>query len=75
MLNFGNVDTKIPLPNSAARVLSYVPECGVFKKKKKSNCSNAIAEIGKKRNIFFGNCGNGIGENGEKKCGSEIRGE
>ena len=33
--------------------------------KKKSNCGNAIAEIGKKK-IFFGNCGNGIAENGKK---------
>ena len=34
---------------------------------KKSNCGNAIAEIGKKRKIFFGNCGNDIIENGKKK--------
>ena len=33
---------------------------------KKSNCGNAIAEIGKKRNFFFGNCGNDIAENGKK---------
>ena len=33
---------------------------------KKSNCGNAIAEIGKKRKSFFGNCGNGIAENGKK---------
>ena len=33
----------------------------------KSNCGNAIAEIGKKRKFFFGNCGNGIAENGKKK--------
>ena len=34
---------------------------------KKSNCGNAIAEIGKKRKKNFGNCGNGIAENGKKK--------
>ena len=34
---------------------------------KKSNCGNAITEIGKKRKFFFGNCGNGIAENGKKK--------
>ena len=33
--------------------------------KKKSNCSNAIAEKGKKK--CFGNCGNAIAENGKKK--------
>ena len=33
---------------------------------KKSNCSNTIAEIGKKRKFLFGNCGNGIAENGKK---------
>ena len=31
---------------------------------KKSNCGNAIAEIGKKKS--FGNCGNAIAENGKK---------
>ena len=33
---------------------------------KKSNCGNAIAEIGKKNIYIFGNCGNGIVENGKK---------
>ena len=33
---------------------------------KKTNCSNAIVEIGKKRKFFFGNCSNGIAENGKK---------
>ena len=52
MLNFGNVDTKIPLPNSATRVWGV---CGVLKVKRKkkkiwqTNCGNAIAEIGKKK--------------------------
>ena len=69
MLNFGNVDTEIPLPNSTTRVLCPVcPSVECSKKKKKSNCGNAIVEIGgkKKRKYFFGNCGNGIAENGEK---------
>ena len=54
MLNFGNVDTEIPLPSSAARTLSPVcpsVECPV--KKKKGNCGNAIDEIGEKKKIFF----------------------
>ena len=34
--------------------------------KKKSNCGNAIAEKGKKKNCFS-NCGNAIAENGKKK--------
>ena len=34
---------------------------------KKTNCGNAIIEIGKKRKNFFGNCGNGIAKNGKKK--------
>ena len=34
--------------------------------KKKSNCSNAIAEKGKKK-ICFGNCGNAIADNVKKK--------
>ena len=69
MLNFGNVDTEIPLPNFAAE--SCVPCARVWsaqkKKKKKGNCGNAIVEIRKKkRKYFFGNCGNGIAENWEK---------
>ena len=45
--------------------------------KKKSNCGNAIAEKGEKKNCF-GNCGNGIAENVKKKkkcfgnCGNAI---
>ena len=53
--NFGNTVTEIPLPK-----ILPVPL------KKKSNCSNAIAEKGKKK-ICFGNCGNAIAENGKKK--------
>ena len=52
MLNFGNVDTEIPLPNSAARVWEVCVECPKWKEKKKirqTNCGTAIAEIGKKK--------------------------
>ena len=48
--------------NSSAQI----PACPVSCVLKKSNCGNAIAEIGKKRKIFFGNCGNDITENGKK---------
>ena len=34
MLNFGNVDTEIPLPNSAARVWEVCVECPKWKEKK-----------------------------------------
>ena len=50
--NFGNTVTEIPLPKMLPVQL------------KKSNCGNAIAKIGEKKN--FGNCGNGIAENGKK---------
>ena len=53
MLNFGNVDTEIPLPNSAARVLSPVCPSVECSEKKKGNCSNAIVEIGVKKKFFF----------------------
>ena len=77
MLNFGNVDTEIPLPNSAARVWEVCVECPKWKEKKnwQTNCGNAIAEIGEKN---CNNCGNGIAENGGKKKKeewSEIWGE
>ena len=39
---------------------------------KKSNCGNAIAEIGKKRKNIFGNCGNSIAKNGKKKFWMEL---
>ena len=51
--------------NSSAQI----PARPVFCVLKKSNCGNAIAEIGKKRKFFFGNCGNGIAENGKKLNG------
>ena len=35
MLNFGNVDTEILLPNSAARVWEVCVECPNWKEKKK----------------------------------------
>ena len=49
--------------NSSAQIPAHLVSCVL----KKTNCSNAIAEIGKKRKFFFGNCGNGIAENGKKK--------
>ena len=52
MLNFGNVDTEIPLPSSAARTLSPVCPSVECPGKKKGNCGNAIAEIGEKKNFF-----------------------
>ena len=61
-LCYRNSSTQIPCPSP----MSCVPECGVLKKNK-SNCGNAIAEIGKKRKFFFGNCGNGIAKNGRGK--------
>ena len=48
--------------NSSAQIPARPVSCVL----KKSNCSNAIAEIGKKRNFFFDNCSNGIAENGKK---------
>ena len=48
--NFGNTVTEIPLLKMLSGQL------------KKSNCSNAIAEKGKKKNCF-GNCGNAIADN------------
>ena len=48
MLNFGNVDTEIPLPNSTARCERCAWSAQSEKKKKKNwqtNCGNAIAEI------------------------------
>ena len=67
MLNFSNVDTEIPLPNSATQMWEVCVECPKWKEKKnwQTNCGNAIAEIGKKK--FCNNCGNGIAENGGKK--------
>ena len=47
--------------NSSAQI----PACPVSCVLKKSNCGNAIAEIGKKK--IFGNCDNDIAENGKKK--------
>ena len=48
MLNFGNGDTKFPMPNSAAQV--YV-KCPKWKEKKnwQTNCGNGITENGGKK--------------------------
>ena len=48
--------------NSSAQIPARPVSCVL----KKSNCGNAIAEIGKKRKFFFDNCGNGIAKNGKK---------
>ena len=49
--------------NSSAQFLARPVSCVL----KKSNCGNAIAEIGKKKKFIFGNCGNGFAKNGKKK--------
>ena len=67
MLNFGNMDTEIPLPNSAARVWGV---CGVPKvKRKKKNFDKLIVAmpLPKQGGKNCNNCGNGIAENGGKK--------
>ena len=68
MLNFGNVNTEIPLPNSCCPGMKWVWSAQSEKKKKK-NCDKLIAAMslpkqGKKN---CNNCGNGITENGGKK--------
>ena len=52
MLNFGNVNTEIPLPNSNCPGMKCAWSAQSEKKKKKKNCDN---------------CGNVIAENGRKK--------
>ena len=53
MLNFGNVNTEIPLPNSCCLGVKCAWSTQSEKKKKKilwqTNCGNAIAEIRKKK--------------------------
>ena len=65
MLNFGNVDTKFPLPSSAARAWSARSE----KEKKKKNDKRIVAMPLPKQGykFFFNNYGNGIAKNGEEK--------
>ena len=50
MLNFGNVNTEIPLPNSCCLRKKCVWSAQSEKKKNlwQTNCGNAIVEIGKK---------------------------
>ena len=48
--------------NSSAQIPTRPVSCVL----KKSNCGNAIAEMGKKRKNIFGNCGNDIAKNGKK---------
>ena len=48
--------------NSSAQISAHPVSCVL----KKTNFSNAIAEIGKERKFFLGNCGNGIADNGKK---------
>ena len=67
MLNIGNVDTEIPLPNSVARVWEVCMECPKWKEKKKiwqTNCGNAIAKIGEKKTEWFWN----LCKSKKKKC-------
>ena len=66
MLNFGNVNTEIPLPNSYCLGMKCAWSAQSEKKKNlwQTNCGNTIAEIGKKN---CNNCGNDIAENGRKK--------
>ena len=48
MLNFSNVNTEIPLPNSCCPGMKYVWSAQSEKKKKNCNyCGNAIAENGR----------------------------
>ena len=52
MLNFGNVNIEIPLPNSCCPGMKYAWSAQSEKKKKKKfcdNCGNAIAENGRKK--------------------------
>ena len=76
MLNFGNVDTEIPLSNSAAWVWEMCVECPKWKEKEKknwqTNCGNAVAEIGKKIVTIVAMA---LSKMGEKKSGFEIWGE
>ena len=74
MLNFGNVNIEIPLPNSYCPGVKCAWSAQSEKKKKKlwqTNCGNVIVEIGRKN---CNNCGNSIAKNGGKKNGSEIWG-
>ena len=76
MLNFGNVNTEIPLPNSCWPSVKCAWSAQSEKKKKnlwQTNCGNAIAEIGKKK--FCNNCGNGIAKNGGKNVVPKSREE
>ena len=71
-VEFGNVNTEIPLPNSCwpgvLRAWSAQSEKKRKKKLWQTNCGNAIAEIGEKKNLWQTNCGNGIAEIGKKIC-------
>ena len=79
---FGNGVTEIPAAQIPCLSVSYARRVPQKKKKKKTNCGNAIAEIGKKKNLVIvamplpkmggkkkleWNCGNGIAETGKKK--------
>ena len=52
MLNFDNVNTEIPLPNSCCSGMKYAWSAQSEKKNKKicDYCGNAIAENGRKKN-------------------------
>ena len=72
MLNFGNVDTKFPLPSSAARAWSALSEKEKINKNDKRIVAMPLPKQGYK--LFFSNCGNGIAENGgEKKVTKSMK--
>ena len=73
MLNFGNVNTEIPLPSSCWPCVKCAWSAQSEKKKKnlwQTNCGNAIAEIGKKNFVTI--VAMALPKMGKKKCGSEI---
>ena len=73
MLNFGNVNTEIPLPNSCCLRKKCVWSA---QSEKKKICDKLIAAmpLSKQGKKICNNCGNDIAENGGKKSGSEIWG-
>ena len=76
MLNFGNVNTEIPLPNSCwpgvLRAWSAQSEKKRKKKLWQTNCGNAIAEIGKKNFVTIVAMAWRKWGGGGNECGSEI---
>ena len=52
MLNFGNMDTEIPLPNYAARLWEVCVECPKWKEKKEKKVVPKSGES-KKKSVTF----------------------